>query len=120
DVAILSGLWADRVRTNRERSLAHGYDELDRVGNLQNFRLAAGAKGTYQALGAPMGLVFPFLDTDVYKWLQAVGWELGHGPDEALSAAADEVIGLIAAAQRPDGYLNTYVQVVGGGTPYRD
>ena len=35
--------------------------------------------GTYQALGAPTGLVFPFLDTDVYKWLEAVGWELGRG-----------------------------------------
>ena len=67
-----------------------------------------------------MGLVFPFLDTDVYKWLEAVGWELGHGPDPDLSAAADEVIGLIQAAQRPDGYVNTYVQVVDGGRPYRD
>jgi DUF1680 family protein len=120
DVAIVGGLWADRLRTNRERSLQHGYAELSRVGNLQNFRLAAGAQGTYQALGAPMGLVFPFLDTDVYKWLEAVGWQLGHGPDATLSAAADEVIGLIEAAQRPDGYLNTYVQVVAGGEPYRD
>ena len=61
--------------------MAHGYDQLGHAGNLTNFRLAAGAKGTYQALGAPMGLVFPFLDTDVYKWLEAVGWELGRGPD---------------------------------------
>ena len=77
---IVGGLWADRVRTNRERSLAHGYAQLGHAGNLTNFRLAAGAQGTYQALGAPMGLVFPFLDTDVYKWLEAVGWELGRGP----------------------------------------
>ena len=26
----------------------------------------------------------------------------------------------MAAAQRPDGYLNSFVQVVRGGTPYRD
>jgi hypothetical protein len=120
DVAIVGGLWADRIRTNRERSLAHGYAQLGHAGNLTNFRLAAGAKGTYQALGAPMGLVFPFLDTDVYKWLEAVGWELGRSPDPELAAKAEEVIGLVEAAQRPDGYLNTYVQVVGGGQPYRD
>ena len=33
---------------------------------------------------------------------------------------ADEAIALVAAAQRPDGYLNSYVQVVGGGTPFQD
>ena len=27
---------------------------------------------------------------------------------------------MVAAAQRPDGYLNSYVQVVGDGTPHRD
>ena len=27
---------------------------------------------------------------------------------------------MVAAAQRPDGYLNSYVQVVGDGVPYQD
>lgn len=114
------GLWADRARTNRERSIGHGYAELLRVGNLANLRMAAGQPGRYQALSEPLGVIFPFLDTDVYKWLEAVGWELGRGQDAELAGAADEVIGLVAAAQRPDGYLNSYVQVVGGGEPYRD
>ena len=26
---------------------------------------------------------FPFLDSDVYKWLEAAGWELGRAPDAA-------------------------------------
>ncbi len=119
-VAIRDGLWADRLRTNRERTLAHGFAELERAGNLVNLRLAAGETGRYQALGEPLGLVFPFLDTDVYKWLEAVGWELGRGADADLAATADQAIGLLQAAQRPDGYLNSFVQVVGGGEPYRD
>ena len=65
-------------------------------------------------------LPYPFLDSDVYKWLEAVGWELGRAADPALAQVADEAIGLVAAAQRPDGYLNTFVQVVAGGEPYRD
>ncbi len=120
DVTLDGGLWADRARTNRERSIGHGYAELDRVGNLANLRMAAGQPGRYRALSEPLGVIYPFLDTDVYKWLEAVGWELGRGPDAELARAADEVIGLVAAAQRPDGYLNSYVQVVGGGEPFRD
>ena len=33
---------------------------------------------------------------------------------------ADEAIGLVEAAQRPDGYLNTFVQVLTPGNEYRD
>jgi DUF1680 family protein len=120
DVELTDGLWAERRQVNRERTLGHGFAELTRVGTLQNFRLAAGAQGTYRALGAASGTIFPFLDTDAYKWLEAVGWELGQAPDPDLSRSADEAIDLIARAQRPDGYLNTYVQVVAGGRPYQD
>jgi uncharacterized protein len=118
-VEIFDGFWGERLRTNRDRSIRHGFAELERVGTLANFRLAAGAPGKYHALGAPIGQVFPFLDTDVYKWLEAVGWELGRAPDPDLRRAADAAIGEVAAAQRPDGYLNTFVQVF-GGEPFRD
>jgi hypothetical protein len=52
DVELTDGLWAERRQVNRERTLGHGFAELTRVGTLQNFRLAAGAQGTYRALGA--------------------------------------------------------------------
>jgi DUF1680 family protein len=119
-VRVRDGFWGERLAVNRERTIPHGKAELDRVGTLTNFRLAAGVPGRYQALGEPIGQVFPFLDSDVYKWLEAVGWELGRAPDAELAATADEVIAAVAAAQRPDGYLNTFVQVVAGGEPYRD
>jgi hypothetical protein len=119
-VSIRGGFWSARLRMNRERTIAHGFGQLERVGTLHNFRLAAGRPGEYRALGASIGQVFPFLDSDVYKWLEAVGWELGRAQDPELARMADRAIADVAAAQRPDGYLNTYVQVVGGGTPYRD
>ena len=120
-VSLDGGFWGERLRINRERSLGHGFAQLERAGTLQNFRLAAGLEGSYRALGADViGTVFPFLDTDVYKWLEAAGWELGRTPDPALAGAAEEAIGLVARAQRPDGYLNTYVQVIGGGRAYQD
>ena len=119
-VTILGGFLAERQRTNREHTLPHGFDQLRRSGALGNLRLAAGAGGQYHALTDSSGATFPFLDSDVYKWLEAVGWELGRAADPGLAAAADQAITLVAAAQRSDGYLNSYVQVVGGGTPYAD
>jgi uncharacterized protein len=117
---ILDGFLAERQRVNRQRTIPHGFDQLERSGTLDNLRLAAGADGRYRAQADTSGLTFPFLDSDVYKWLEAVGWELGRAADPALAAAADQAIGLVAAAQRPDGYLNSYVQVLGGGTPHGD
>ena len=119
-VTILDGFLAERQRTNRQRTLPHGFDQLQRSGALGNLRLAAGGDGRYQALADTSGATFPFLDSDVYKWLEAVGWELGRAADPGLAAAADQAIAVVAAAQRPDGYLNSYVQVVRGGTPHTD
>jgi DUF1680 family protein len=119
-ITLGAGFWADRRRVNRERTMPHGFEQLRRAGNLGNLRLAAGADGRYHTLGRSIGLDFPFLDSDVYKWLEGVAWELGREPDPALAAAADEAIGLIQAAQRPDGYINSFVQVVAPGREYQD
>ena len=120
DVRVTGGFWGERLRTNRERTIPHGLEQLRLAGNLSNLQLAAGAHGRYRALGEATGVIFPFLDTDVYKWLEAVGWELGRERDSVLAGSADEVIGLVERAQREDGYLNTYVQVVTPGREYED
>lgn len=48
-----------------------------------------------------------FQDSDVYKWLEAVGYSLMNSPDEKLEAQAKAVIDLICAAQLDNGYLDT-------------
>jgi DUF1680 family protein len=115
---ITGGFWAERLRLNRTRTIPHGFAQLHRSGVIDNLRMAAGAQGRYQAYSDSAGTGLRFLDSDVYKWLEAVGWELGRGGHPGLAAAADEAIGVVAAAQRADGYLNSYVQVVDGGTPH--
>jgi DUF1680 family protein len=119
-VRITGGFWGERQTSNRARTIPHGFERLGATGTLGNLRLAAGMSGKYAALTDSSGARFPFLDTDVYKWLEAVGWELGHGADPAIEAMADEAIDVISRAQRADGYLNSYVQVLGGGTAFRD
>jgi uncharacterized protein len=120
NVRTTGGFWDQALRTNREVTIPHGYRQLEEAGNLANFGLAAGAHGRYRALGEEIGVIFPFLDTDLYKWLEAAAWELGRQPDPALARDADRAIDLVAAAQRPDGYINTYVQVVRPGHEYQD
>jgi DUF1680 family protein len=119
-VELGDGFWAGRVRVNRERTIPHGLEQLHAWGQLDNLRSAAGGNGAYRAAEDTSGATLPFLDSDVYKWLEAVGWELGRAPDAALLAAAGPVIDLVAAAQRPDGYLNSYVQNDPGREPAGD
>jgi DUF1680 family protein len=52
-------------------------------------------------------------DSDVYKALEAIAYSLKNHPDKKLEAKADEWIDKIAAAQLPDGYLNTYYTLSG-------
>lgn len=78
--------------------------EADPSHAIENFRIAAG-----QTSGEFYGMVFQ--DSDVAKWLEAVAWSLCQKPDALLEKTADEVIALIAAAQCPDGYLNTWFTI---------
>lgn len=51
---------------------------------------------------------FVFQDSDGYKWLEAVSYQLIRQPDPALKATAQEAVDAICAAQEDDGYLDTY------------
>jgi len=52
-------------------------------------------------------------DSDVYKALEAMSYSISTHHDTALERKADEWIEKIAAAQLPDGYLNTYFTLNG-------
>lgn len=93
--------WASRRRINRETTLPSQYQMCEDTGRIDNFRRAAGQKdGPFQGRF--------YNDSDVYKWLEAAAWSLATDPDPNLDTLLDSVIAEIAAAQQPDGYLNTY------------
>ena len=101
DVVLDDDFWAPRLRVNRETTLPAQHQLLEETGRLENFRRLTGASD------APFAGIY-FNDSDVYKWIEAAAWALATGPDPTLSALVDETIALVAPAQRPDGYLNTY------------
>jgi DUF1680 family protein len=105
-VRILGGLLGDRQRVNREVTIPHGTEELERAGTFENLRVAAGrSQGTHR------GMVFS--DSDVYKWLEALAWETQRQPSPELERLAAETVEVVAAAQQPDGYVNSYWQLEG-------
>lgn len=68
---------------------------------IENFRIAAGLSE-----GEFYGWVFQ--DSDVAKWIEATSYSLMLKPDKALEDDIDSLIDIIAKAQQPDGYLDTY------------
>ncbi len=93
--------WEPRRAINRDVTLPSQYKHLQDTARLRNFERAAGT------VDAPFEGIY-FNDSDVYKWLEAAAWELACTPNPGLEAMVDAAIDLIAAAQQPDGYLNTY------------
>jgi DUF1680 family protein len=120
DSRITGGMWATRRKMNHEVTIPHGAAQLERVGNVMNFRLAGGEAGAYRGGNDDSGTTAPFLDSDVHKWLEAVGWELAQRPDPSLQGLADPLIELIAKAQREDGYVDTFFQVARPGQEFTD
>ncbi|RKT77508.1 hypothetical protein DFJ68_0931 [Terracoccus luteus] len=109
-----SGLLGRWQRRNREATAPHVTREIRGAGNLENFRRLV--DGT--AADSPYRGRYPFLDTDVYKTLEGLAYELARpaapGEDPALVAGLrdfyEEAVDLVTRAQAPDGYLGTAFQ----------
>ena len=97
---ITGGFWHTRQQRNRVAGLRSGHAQLEASGTLENFRRVARAEQ-----GEASGMIFQ--DSDVYKWLEAVAFELGREDDAELRTMAREVTELVASAQLEDGYLNS-------------
>ena len=111
DIRITDPLFGRYVDIISEKLLPYQWDILnDRVpgaepsGCIENFRIAAGERP-----GPRQGVIF--CDTDAYKWLETLAYCLEAGRAKELEATADELIDLLARAQAPDGYLNTYYMI---------
>lgn len=118
EAAITGGFWGERQRVNAAATLAHCHHWLERAGWTGNFRHAV----TGELPQARQGREFS--DSEVYKLLEALVWEAARQTDadrEAeLEAMCDELSTTVAAAQEPDGYLNTQFGRPGQQPRYSD
>jgi uncharacterized protein len=74
-----------------------------KTGRIRNFEKAAAHSGKHE------GEFYD--DSDIYKAIEAMAYSLKNNPNPVIEKKADEWIDKIAAAQLPDGYLNTFFEL---------
>ncbi len=105
------GFWSEKFSLVSEKVIPYQWKALnDEIPEaepshaIENFRIAAG-KSDDDFHGRV------FQDSDVAKWLEAVGYSLAKNDNPELEEKADKVIDLIGEAQLENGYINTYFTV---------
>jgi DUF1680 family protein len=104
DIELIQGFWAEWQHLNRDVTTPHALTWLERDGSVDNLR-DVGA-GTPAAVHRGMW----FSDSDVYKTLEGLSWDLGRGPSASVSDAVARLIEVVRLAQDSDGYVNSFVQ----------
>ena len=103
-VSVDGGFWGQKQELVRKVTMPAEWEQLEAHHHVDNFRMTAGEKE-----GIHRGAVF--LDSDLYKWLEAASYYIGkHPEDEWLKQRVRELTRLVCKAQMEDGYLNTYYQ----------
>ncbi|MDF2808471.1 MAG: hypothetical protein K0S43_3417 [Cellulosimicrobium sp.] len=113
-VRITGGFWAERQEVNRAATLGHIEHWLEAEGWLPNFDAVVRGDVATTRRGRE------FSDSEVYKLLEAMAWELGRRPDDALERRFAAIVERVAAAQAPDGYLCTRFGNPGQPARYTD
>src|SRR5262249_8179974 len=102
NVQITDEFWKPKVAKISSATLPACIFQTEvKTARIRNFEKVARKKGERHE-----GIYFD--DSDVYKAIEAMAYSLKNHPDPALESKVDEWISKIAAAQLPDGYLNTY------------
>lgn len=113
-VEILGGYWADMQAKNHADMIAHCESWLERLGWINNFDLAA--RG--EIVGRREGREFS--DSETYKLMEAMAWEIGRSGDETLNARFEALVDRVLPVQEPDGYLSTMFGREGQKPRYSD
>lgn len=112
-VRIQDEFWSPRLDKHKDVTLAVCIDQIEnQTGRIRNFENAAKGEGQHS------GIFFD--DSDVYKALEGMAYSLINNPDPVLEAKCDEWIAKFAAAQRPDGYINTFYTLTGLDNRWKD
>lgn len=106
-VEIVDNFWKPKIDKVATKTLeACIYQTAVKTPRIRNFEKVARGKGE------PHEGIF-YDDSDVFKAIEAMAYAIQSKANPKLEAIADEWIDKIAAAQLPDGYLNTWYTLKG-------
>ena len=97
DVRIGGSYLGERHRVNRDVTIPYSLDKCEETGRTAAL---AGQESPEDA--------HPFYDSDIAKCLEAAAYSLQSHPDPSLAERLERYVGLFAAMQQDDGYLNSY------------
>ncbi len=117
DVKFTEGFWAERLAVVRDATLRANFHQCEITGRVDNLAIAGGQKqGVYKG--------YFFNDSDVYKAIEGAAYVLAQLPEGQartdLDKRLDDLIATIAAAQQPDGYINSYFQTKDANPEIKD
>lgn len=103
-VRITDPFWSPRREMNAHDAILYQWEQLERAGTIDNFRLVAGiTKGFRRG--------YFYTDSDAFKWAEAASHILSAGPNRPLEERLNEFTGILLKAQDDDGYLFTFNQL---------
>lgn len=112
-VRLGGGFLGDWQRVNREGTIPHCIERLESTGVIDNLRRLVGESDA--DFRGPL-----FADSDLYKTLEAIGWEAVRGNVTVFLSFVDESVRLLEAVQEQDGYLDSYYQGPRAGERFTD
>ena len=113
-VNITDNFWKPKIDKVATVTIPVCIDQTEvKTPRIKNFERVARKKGE------PHEGIF-YDDSDVFKALEAMSYSLKTHPSAAMEKKCDEWIDKIAAAQQPDGYLNTWYTLKGLQDRYTD
>lgn len=95
-VKIDDKFWGPRLKMNAEIAIFHQWEQLEKTGCIENFRLIAEEKEGFR-------LGYFYADSDAFKWLDAAARAYTSHPSKKLKTLMDDFIDLIGRAQTIDG-----------------
>ncbi len=101
-VHVNDSFWTPKLTVNAEVTIPYTLDKCEQNGRMDNFLRAAGR------LPGDKLTQFTFDDTDVYKVIEGASYGLQVKENPKMEKYLDSLIGIVAAAQEPDGYLYTF------------
>lgn len=114
EVTITGGPWADLQQRNATAMIGHCETWVERMGWAGNFDAAAEGRLPADRRGRE------FSDSEIYKLLEAMSWEVARSGDPDLESRLQALTARVAAAQEPDGYVDTMFGRPGQAPRYSD
>ncbi|WP_082812813.1 glycoside hydrolase family 127 protein [Cellulomonas timonensis] len=114
EARIDGGFWGERQQLNATAIIEHCEAWVDQMGWTGNFDAAVEGRLPQDRRGRE------FADSDVYKLIEAMAWEIGRTGDADMDRRLRALVERIARVQEPDGYLHTHYGRPGQGDRYSD